>query len=392
MFLSMLTRYAFDEIPYAERHRQYLKHLRYWNHLIEEKKIDLLVLNHVPHQGYDLVMYDLCRLKGIPTLYIDRCHVCGLALLPNHWEDPARDVRETMDRLREEHRDTSITLSPLLQNYYESQTLRDESPWYMFPRHTYLLEKNFIRKWSGKALKFLVHKPSAFLSLVTSTKFWKRKIREHRTIGYYDSHVSEPDFTQPFIYVPLHMQPEATTCPMGGGFMDQELMVKMLAWHLPAGVKIYVKEHPHQGEQMRSQSFYDSMIRLPSVIFVPRDTSTVRLTESAVATATVTGTAGFECVFREKPVFLFGHVFYQDIPGVFQIRSHADCAKAMDAVFAKNAKPTLQDVRLFLKAMDICGTTFEAAILAPGETCPMEEQIEHLGTKLTAKILELQRS
>lgn len=392
VFMKLNTWHSLNEIPYSQLRRQYFDHLRYWNHVLDTKEIDLLLLNHVPHQNYDLVLYDLCKLKGIQTLNVERCNCCGLALLVEDWEDPSKDTREVMQQLQKEYSDPkkSIVLSPLLENYYEGQTKRDEAPWYMYPRHKHLLQKNFVRKWSGKALTLLLQKPFQFFSYLFSPQFWKRKIAEHKTIRFYDKYVQTPDFSKPFIYVALHMQPEATTCPLGGAFVDQELLVQLLAAHLPNTVSIYIKEHPHQGEQMRSEAFYESMARLPQVVFMPRDTSTVQLAENAVATATVTGTAGFESLFREKPVFLFGHIFYQDIPGVHKIRNHTDCAKAMEAVFVRNEKPKLRDVRLFLKALDVCGSTFEDALLAPGDVCPIDKQVTILGNAIAKKIQTMQ--
>ena len=47
------------------------------------------------------------------------------------------------------------------------------------------------------------------------------------------------------------------------------------------------------------------------VRFMPRGFNSFRLQEHAEAIATVAGTAGFEALFREKPVIMFGHWFYQ---------------------------------------------------------------------------------
>lgn len=72
-----------------------------------------------------------------------------------------------------------------------------------------------------------------------------------------------PKEGEKFIYVPLHMQPELTTCPLGGQFADQLLMVRMLSAHLPKGYRLYVKEHPDQlrhtltHPSARSAEFYD---------------------------------------------------------------------------------------------------------------------------------------
>jgi hypothetical protein len=390
VFMNMITRNSLDDIPYAERRRQYFNHLRYWNHLLEDKKIDLLLLNHPPHQSYDLVLYDLCRLKGIQTMLVDR--ICpGLALVEETWEDSETDLRDLYSALREEYKDPekSIPLSPKLEDYWQGQTVRNDPPWFMYPRHQHLLKRNFIQKWAGKALEYLNNKPKKFFSNAASLTFWKRKLREHRTILMYDDRTETPDFSKPYVYVPLQMQPEATTCPIASAYADQEKMVQLLAGHLPENILIYVKEHPHQGEQQRCIEFYQTMLDLPCVRFMPRSTDTFALAENAVAVATCTGTAGFEALFREKPVFVFGHVFYQYCAGAHRIHSAEDCRRAVDAVFRKNERQTLREVRIFLKAIEALSSHFECGPLGPGEHYTPEEQCEMLGALIEKKIRQL---
>ena len=67
---------------------------------------------------------------------------------------------------------------------------------------------------------------------------WRRRLKKT-----YDRLCSDPDLSQPYIYVALHYQPEQTTSPSGGVYVHQDLMVGLLASHLPSGWKIYVKEH-----------------------------------------------------------------------------------------------------------------------------------------------------
>ena len=392
-FMVLITRNALDPIPYADRRKQYFDHLRYWNHVLETKKIDLLLLNHPPHSGYDVVLYDLCRRKAIPTLYIDRCHPFNSAVFVKHWEEASPWVRDRFAELQEEFRDLAkpIPLAGKFEHYYQAQTVSNEAPWYVFPRPTYLTEKNFVRRWMRIALRMAIHRPRKFLSSVLSRRFWKRKLRDHRIIAAYDQHAMKPDYAKRYIYVPLHMQPEATTCPIGGAFVDQERLIQLIAWHLPEDVLLYVKEHPNQREEMRSIEFYQSLVDIPSVRLMERDTSTVDLMEHAEAVATVTGTAGFEGLFRGKPVLLFGHVFYQYARGVHMIRSSEDCRCALERIFDKKEKPTLRDARLYLKALEECGTTYEGAVLTPGETMTVEEQAVELGENLRKMIDEVMK-
>ncbi|MSR86550.1 hypothetical protein EXS70_00015 [Candidatus Peribacteria bacterium] len=386
VFMTMITRHSVDDIPFAERKRQYYEHLRYWNHIIASKKIDFFLLNHPPHQCYDLVIYDLCRLKSIPTLMIDRCNFIETTLLIETWEESGSALRDWMEKNRAQFGNlaTPIPLSKKMESFYEARTIRDETPWYMSPRPSYLLQKNFVRKWAGRAMSMMVRKPKNLLTAVLSPRFWTRKLREHATINVYDELMKPADLSLPYVYVPFHMQPEVTTCPLGGVFVDQELMVQMLASFLPPGIRLYVKEHPHQGEQMRSRQFYESLVRISSVTLVPRDLSTVDLEKHAVAVATVTGTAGLEALFHCIPVLMFGHCYYQYASGVYRIRTSEECKRALDDIIVKKTRPELRDMRLFLKAAEECGVVFQPP-LASGEQYS-EPQATELGTEIAKKI------
>ncbi len=113
------------------------------------------------------------------------------------------------------------------------------------------------------------------------------------------------------------------------------------------------------------------------------------------AAASSTTTAGFESLFREKPVFLFGHCFYQYASGIHRIRSIGDCRRAVDSIFVKKEHPSLRDARLYLMAISRCGSTYEGAELSEGETDTVEQQAvllgEHLATLLKPIEEELKR-
>lgn len=355
MFLSMVDRYARrGDISYGERERQYLAHLRFWNSALDHEKIGLYLINHIPHQCFDYVIYELCKLKGIPTYHLERCYSVDGVFLVKDFEKSAEQLVPAMERLRKQYADplAPVPLSPSYEAFYEAEIAKAEYPWFTGARAKHLTRKSFIAKWMGKSWELLRSKPRKFLAAITSTNVWTRKFAQHRVMQFYDAHIREPDFSLPYVYAPLHMQPEETTSPRGGAYVNQELLVQMLATHLPPGVGVYVKEHPAQGELCRSEEFYQAMCAYPSVRLVPRNCDTFKLTEHAQAVATVTGTAGLEALFLGKPVFMFGHRFYQYAPGVYRIRSKEDCKRAIKEIFEEKRKPTLREMRLFLKAID----------------------------------------
>jgi Capsule polysaccharide biosynthesis protein len=173
----------------------------------------------------------------------------------------------------------------------------------------------------------------------------------------YNELAVEPDFTRPYVYVALSMQPERSTNPNGGVFDDQDVMVGMIAAALPAGWHIYVKEHPSQFvdgvrvERGRWENFYDAVVAHPNVSVVPLQTPSFDLIDHARAVASVTGTSSWEAIVRGIPALLFGEAWYKGCDGAHTIRTVEDCRQAL-ALIAAGKRPDPEAVRLFLHAVD----------------------------------------
>jgi hypothetical protein len=181
--------------------------------------------------------------------------------------------------------------------------------------------------------------------------------RKQELLHEYHARCGVPDFEVPYIFVALHYQPEQTTSPTGSVFVDQHLMVEMLARLVPPSWRIYVKEHPFQffpnsiGERSRTIEFYDDLLALPNVTLVPWSTSPFELIDHAKAVATVCGTTGIETIMRGKPVLAFGYAWYRGCEGVFYTPSNAACREAISRI-AGGYLVDERQVRLYLKAVE----------------------------------------
>ena len=121
---------------------------------------------------------------------------------------------------------------------------------------------------------------------------------------------------------------------------------------MPKGYLIYVKENPKQTSLLRSRRYYDRIIKHQNVRIVSRKTNTYDLIACCQAVATATGTAGWEALFRGKPVIMFGHNFYQYAPGVCQVESLEDAKAAIDFIKEAKNQPTDKQMKAFLKAFE----------------------------------------
>jgi len=191
-----------------------------------------------------------------------------------------------------------------------------------------------------------------------SPLFWIEKMttvaQDYWLKYFYKSLTQQPKLSEPYIFLPLHFQPELTTSPLGGAYIEQELIAALLSHSLPENIKIYIKEHPMQNRIMRSTQFYQQLAEIKNVTLAPVHFSSRELISHSLAVATVTGTAGWEALLLNKPVLMFGHDVYQYAPGVFPVETTPDCQRAVQKVLTKKDLPTKKQMRLFLRALQDC--------------------------------------
>lgn len=133
-----------------------------------------------------------------------------------------------------------------------------------------------------------------------------------------------------YVYFAMHYQPEMTSLPMGGRYVDQAILMEELSVRLPEGVTLVAKENPLQAAYNRGPEFIERVSRLPNVVVAHPHMDTHALIERAEMVATLTGTVGWEAIKAGKPCLSCGHSWYQNCPGVTQFGPETDLQAAID--------------------------------------------------------------
>lgn len=128
-----------------------------------------------------------------------------------------------------------------------------------------------------------------------------------------------------FVYMPLHLQPEMTVDTIGGIFRDQILAIEKIRNIIPHDWLIYVKENPKQLTIARDKYFFKRLSAISNTVLVDRSVDTYKLIEKSQFVATITGTAAWESITGGKPALIFGHVWFETLPGI--IRYHEGLKK-----------------------------------------------------------------
>ena len=81
------------------------------------------------------------------------------------------------------------------------------------------------------------------------------------------------------------------------------------------------------------------------------DTDTIKLLDNCVAVGSITGSVGYEALYKKKPYLMFGYQIMRYSPVTFNIRNKEDCENALKKIFAGDFKINDNEIRAFLKVM-----------------------------------------
>jgi len=353
LILTMMNK-KLDRLHTDERKHLYYNIVQYWHGVLEKYKPDIIIFGDVPHNIFNYLIYELAYLLNIKTITFQDTGIPGrLLTYTNFWEG-SNDLHKELRKNKNKNFSLKY-LSKDLQEHYRLQIdpRRDATPINVnMQKDQYSGFNLFLRRL--KNLKKSIKKGTILKLIIRNiTKKFKQNLKKE-----YNSVQIRPDFNKKFIYVPLHVQPECSTSPLGGIFVDQILMIEILSASLPTNWVIYVKEHPIQWirrglifSSARYPEYYKKIARLKNVQLVPVEIDTYALINKSQAVATVTGTAAWEAILRSKPAIVFGYPWYRDCSEIFRVKDVESCKKALKKI-ASNFVVNQQKIINYLKCLD----------------------------------------
>lgn len=374
--MQMLVRnFERDLYTMDESKHFYLDHLRFWNHMLVTNRINYICFSNIPHHCHDYVIYALGRVYGIPMSF---CSDTSIPPRLAYCTDMENMWKNTYEKYLVYRREEEITLPKDLEHYYqalkfENRGLDDKAVHRGMTKKdhiavrrefflSYFRRGNVCRRhlaWFRHGLKVSLSDKSmegireGMRKIRRDNGYLKRgriKLNGMRDVHYFDNLACRPDYEkEKFVVFFLHLQPEATTLPKGGVFVEQELMIEILAVALEKfGIVLYVKEHFVQ--PYRNKEFYDGLTKLRNVRLVRSDIDSSELVKHCFATASCNGTVLLESMFNAIPTFIFGDTPFRNGPGVFYVGSVEECEAVIRRILQGEVSIPEHDVRAELKA------------------------------------------
>ena len=367
---------------YEEHYTIYIRNVFFWNNFLEKEEISHVFFTSLPHEGYDSIVYYLCKMKNIHVKMVYNSTLPKRYYVLSDFTNPEENIGEAYQELRKKYQDADvIPLDDEAEKLFKKWTSLEPSkmkPWYMegnplkkrfeirfgvtnvfkawkivlgniYIKYDYKMCGNFLIDCFTKIPSFLRAGIETFKRWRYARPVWKRTLELNR---FYDSLAEFPVEGERYIYFALHYQPEASSNPLGGReYADQIIPIHLLARSVPGDMKIYVKVHPEQLAPLRSKEYYEDMKRIPNVRLIKSECSTYDLIQNAFAVSSLTGTVCWEAQFFGIPAILFGYSHKNLAPLSYCVRTYEECKAAIKSIEQKEKKTTHKELRILLKAM-----------------------------------------
>lgn len=379
--LTMLSRHELYDgcFTLSERRKLFKKVAGIWHHLIQKHNIEAMIFEEEPHTFSDYVVYCIAKVLKIDTYFFSRTsegdHLVVFKSINQKSQMFEIDIFSPEEIQKRRNELNKMWL--ILKGDYNKV-----EKFHLYSQQEILGDKNFLKSikkgtiFSTKFLNSIIIRSIKYtlMNRKKNKRFIRSGVSNFRALknGNFEE-VSYPRFLihklfsilkasflkliyeiicdkdfleEQYIFLPLHMQPEKTTMPMGGIYDDQEYLVKLLLDCLPKNIKLIIKEHKSQyvnkfirwGFRYRSLNLYLKWYKNPRIKLASMKHDTYRLIDNSLAVATITGTVGLECIARNKPVLLFGSPWYRDHKSLIKIESKNQLKKTINELIENKLK------------------------------------------------------
>lgn len=151
-----------------------------------------------------------------------------------------------------------------------------------------------------------------------------------------------------FVYVPLHIEPEATLSYFVDNNYKQDTLVDLVLKSVKPNHYVVVKEHPQQAGLLLAPDFRELKKRYNNLVYLPASVSNYDVVPNCSAVVTLTSTAAWEALLLGKAVFVLGKIFYDQCPGAVRIKDFKELKERLREDYIV---PSPEAIKLFAAKM-----------------------------------------
>ncbi|MGM0826330.1 MAG: hypothetical protein ACQEUY_16655 [Pseudomonadota bacterium] len=339
---------------YQEREAFFYSLFNFFYSKVKEKDVQLVISAHSPHLPATMVFYGVCQILGIKTVHVREIPNAPFCYLATDYTNSFLKTKSSRS-IRNENLPLLVDdACEIAKRYKEPFYMTEQKKSYTQPEVSSLKKINYSElsksrfyysppekpiRYDIDSVDFLDDSPTVIFDSEESVKegviSFKKDVSLLQWHEYYDLK-EDVSLQVPFVFFPLHYEPEKTSNPDGGEYYNSYEAIVALRNFVPNDIPIYIKEHitqfhdKYDGYKGRSPYFYRAIKNLPNIKFVDTNITSRELIESALVTVSQTGTACFEAACIQKKAVVMGDVWFSSLPNVFRFCELNDFDELME--------------------------------------------------------------
>lgn len=319
----------------------------FFEKVLDEVKPDFMLIKTTDwHQTH--LFYELCKARGItvlmlvPTRFGNRLviseNINKLDDFEKHNSSNAKKTSSDLKKFLQKHDGFEAAKGYIsIQNQKKDNKMLDALKFILLAQDNDYQKRYSSYKWNK--LKILYNEGGNIL---------RKKIRENFINNNFIKNV---DYSKPFVYFPLHIEPERSLSIDAPFFTNQIEVITNIVKSLPIGYRLFVKEHPAMKLlAWRETSFYKELMKLPNVFLLHPFIDPQQILENCSLVITITGTAGFEAAFYNKPSIIMADLIYSSIPSTHRLKSFEELPLAIKNSLEK--KVNVSDLNEYVQRIE----------------------------------------
>ena len=315
--------------------------------ILDEVQPDFVILKS-PDYNQSQLLFELCKSKDIKLLTLSHSRFPYRCIISEE-TDKIDNYEKIINNYGTTNQKTFEELQNLMKGYYlQTSAVKNEHRASMKKKLKGSL-KYFLSVCNSEYRQYYVNFGRTRLHVLSNeiSLYLKKLYREFFIKKYFKHKIDE---NVPFVYFPLHFQPERSTLFVTPFYTNQLEVLSNVARSLPVEYKLYVKEHPVQVlNGWRNISFYKSILSMPNVELLHPSLPNESLLKNCSLVITITGTLALEAAFYRKPSIIFGDVIFSELPSVYRIKNLEELPRAIKS--SLNKEVHLSDLNKYVSCV-----------------------------------------
>lgn len=287
------------------------KYFVYFNKLVKLNHLDAMISFSVPHFPPVIALHSVMKLHSKVSLFFFPSGLGNiLYALTSYDEFLTQQLISNKDSLRS-------TCHTIL----DFKLLRSTNPYELTPHYMENLNSQLFKRYFvyiSNRLNLLIRRKENIIRFTFSVVTKRMQLGGKRYLRSLKRIERNYLPKEKFVYVPLHMQPEASTLPMGNRFTRPELLLSYILNNVPLDYTIVVKENPKQTYRSRSMEL-KKILEHPRIHLIDRSYDTYKLITECSGVFTLTGTVALEASLFKKRAFVLGNSIYKFLPNYIDV-------------------------------------------------------------------------